>query len=139
MDLEKLSFKNIFFYCILITALISSGVLFIFVFNYNLFFLLDIWKLLLLSISITSPIFILNSLFILFGAIPSEDEEEFLLTLMLLAGALTTLTLYLVITAAFFLKFKIKIAVIILATIELILLIILFVNHLINKGKKPTK
>jgi L-asparagine transporter-like permease len=111
-DLEKLSSRNLFFYFLLITALISAGFLLIFVFCNDLFIRLDIFKSLLLSVAVTSPINILNSFLALAFASFSEDEtvEDRLFSTLIVGSVFTILFLYLIIILKLFFNFDVKIA-----------------------------
>lgn len=140
-DLSKLPFKHIFLYCFLITAILSSGTLIIYIFNYNLFIAMPFGKLVLLSISISLPIFIVTIFFIDSVIEPTEfeDIEELWQALIALGGFYTSLVLYGLIVLSFFFTFKVKTAAIILTCYSVVMLILgTIMNFRKNRKNKIT-
>ncbi len=117
-ELEKLSSRKLYFYSSIITALVSMGTLFIFVFNQDLFFKLDIFKLLLLSFAITSPVYILNC-FIIITLIPREDLK-FFLVIMSTGAMLTVICISVLILFNVFFETNIKTTIFILLLLEIL-------------------
>lgn len=142
-ELEKLSFRNVFFYSFLVTAIISSGILFIFIFNQRLFFELDILKLLLLSMAITTPIYAFNCVIAMIGAEfnDNEGEEERFLLIMFIGIIITLIIISLLALIKLFVAINVKVVIVILLVLELGLFIWsgLDVIKRRNKHKKESK
>lgn len=72
--LDKLESKNIFFYIILFLSIISPMILIFFIYRREFFLQTDIIKLIFLSLSITLPIYLLNTYY--FSYIIKYNEYE---------------------------------------------------------------
>jgi small-conductance mechanosensitive channel len=147
VDLDKMRKSPLAVYLIC-AAMLSPGLLFIYLFKPDLFNNLDIWRLLFLSISIIMPVFLLN--LVIFVANPffrkgintKEEEGNWFMGMIMLAAIFTILFIYLIIAVRIFLKFDTKTALIVIAGIELIQFVALLVDWVqdeIKKHKKPPK
>ena len=75
-ELENISSYRILFYILLISSLVCSGAIFILIFNRTLFLKLEAIKLLILSMGISIPIFILNFLLTSYSEETGEQDGE---------------------------------------------------------------
>jgi hypothetical protein len=139
IDLEKLTLRNLFLYLFVSFALIMSGVLFVFVFNRNLFLCLDKIKLILLSAAITTPLFVVNILVTMVGLTfdDNETQEDRFFVFLLTSSLFTSLIVCIIVFSRIFIQFNTKTVAVVLAILELVL----FISALFGKkgNNKPKK
>jgi hypothetical protein len=111
---------------VLTISIACSGVLIIFIFDKDLFLKIETIKLLLLAISITCPIWLLNS--IIYAAnVPNEDQSEsneHIHVTGLVGGMITALIFYIPILLNFFFLISLRKCIVILLSLELIIILL---------------
>jgi hypothetical protein len=95
-DFRNISPRDALFYLSSFTAILFPGILILFLFQFDLFISLDIFKLILLSIAITSPIMLVNVLinFILIDTNYKPKKKGTKLFVDFLMGAVQTCFVY---------------------------------------------
>jgi glucan phosphoethanolaminetransferase (alkaline phosphatase superfamily) len=135
-DLTKISSRGLFLYILIITSVIASGLLFIFVFNSELFLKLDTAKLFLLATAITMPIFTMACFIESLSTTNLAENTENRILLVIVAGAFfTILFIYPVILCRLFCKFDVKIAVLIISVVE----ISMYIRGVVNRHRIQKK
>jgi hypothetical protein len=128
---------------IFIVGIISSGALFIFLFNKNLFLSIDLARLIILSLSITGPLWIINSMTIIFFDLLVDEGDEAgaddLQVLGILGSVMCFPVIYVPILVKFFFEVSLETGVIIALVIEFIIVVLAFVEHKIESRKKKSK
>ncbi len=121
---------------VIIIATIAPGIMIFFLFNKELFIQLDVFKISLLSIAITMPIWGINSS-IIYAILESEGEteEEILQFCAILGGILSILPLYAPILTKVFIDISSKSGVLIALIIEIILIVLISLFYNRNKKK----
>lgn len=138
-DLYKLNGYILYFWVAVSVSTLLAGVLFILAFNYELFRSLELVKLLLLAISITLPVFLLNCF--LFGAysynLKKEKVEGYFDSVMFAATPFTGFFFYLLIVLRLFNRyFDIKSAIIVLGGLEGVYLLALLTERKKQEKKR---
>lgn len=122
-DLNKLksvSWTTIIF---IVTAMLSSGFLFIFLFERNLFLNTGNLKLILLGLAITAPIWLINSAITFeFESLDRKSNEHYHLA-AIIGSIISIVTIYFPILLGLFFAITIRIAVGIILILEVIYLI----------------
>lgn len=142
-DFKKLSALTWVFWTIFLLATIAPGALAIFSFREDMFLQLDIFKLLLLSTSITFPIWILNIVLVSLTSWDDSNNEgiSHLQTIGAWGGMLSSLPLYVPSFAKLVLGTLLYIpslyGIIIGFVIEMVIVVIMFIKIII--GKKGNK
>ncbi len=136
IDINKI--KSITFVAIslFMVSVICPGILFVFTFNKELFINTDVFKLVLLCISITFPVWLLNSMFMLYIIhydSPKELKNEDLQLLSIIGSFLTIPVIYSPILIKMFFDISIQISIMINLTVELIILLSWLINKLAKK------
>jgi len=121
MDILKTP-KHVFLYCCLVSASLLSGILLIYIFSRYLFFSLTIGKLILLAISISAPLFLLNVTCMLFLASQNLSREGLIESSIIMGSSITVVITYAVAIAGFLLKFDTRVAIGVLILISLIVI-----------------
>lgn len=140
-DLEKIPKSSLSIYLIL-AALLSPGILFIYVFIPDLFNKLDIWRLLFLSMSSITPVLLFNIILSMAnpfnkkGIHDEKDEQGWFFAMLILGVIVTAVFIYLVVFFRLFLKFNIKIAIISILILEFIHFIAFLTDWIPDKIKK---
>lgn len=120
---------------IVLAATLFPGILFIYIFNEDLFFKLETIELLLLSVSITLPVLLLNSyLYLAYsfdfsGTISTEEMDRRFKIGAFFGGRYSIFMLYVTMAVGFFSKLSIIWGVIIMFGIELIFVVRLYIKN----------
>jgi len=139
LDLDK--FKSITWLTLLllIVTLIFPGILFVFSFNRELFLKLDLIKLILLGVAITTPIWLLNSFIMSIMSKEAISENENLQLTGIVGSIISIPILYLPILINFFFNITSRTGVIILLSIQLCIIIFSIIDHLVDVNKEKKK
>lgn len=134
--IKSITFVTVMLFCI---TIICPGIMFVFLFSRELFIETDTFKLILLSISITMPISLINSLLI--GLIQIDiinDNIDENLQLMNIFGNIISLPIiYIPLIVKLFVDISLQCGVSIVIGLELaIFLIVYILNKLSSKSKK---
>lgn len=125
INVEKIKSFSATIFLQLIFGSLIPGILFIFLFNRDLFFTLDIFRLITLSISITAPVLTINSFLILIVlALDHPPQNEYklnkLFSLMIYGGSfITNLVLYFTILIGYLNSYTIKKCVFVAIEVEI--------------------
>ncbi|TBX65197.1 hypothetical protein EZL74_12455 [Flavobacterium silvisoli] len=132
IDLNKIKLITFIFIPSFIVSVICPGILFVFMFGKDLFINTDTIKLTLLSISVSFPIWFINSIFVYYQLYYNSDEElenDHLQFASILGSFMTIPVIYLPIVVKLFCEIPLQAGVMIsFATLLLILLIIYIVK-----------
>ncbi len=102
-DIEKVTDHSFIFSLITLLILIIPGSTFIFLTNKELFVATDLFKLLLLSIGVSTPLIISNVLLMILKDTPEEFKSEGrLFALFITASFLAALVIYMTVLCAYF-------------------------------------
>ena len=112
-----------------VASFLLSGFLFLFVFNRSIFISLDLFRLTLISISLTSPILILNICMLHLAVGPDRSKvdvkkfHDILTSSVFIATFCSYIVLYLTILIGYFIPMSLKIGVLTLIIVQSIFLI----------------
>ncbi len=138
-EIKKIKFSEFAVYSGLVVAIICPGILVVYLFSPKIFLSLGAIKLLLLSISITLPVFLLNTSIVGKMMATSQDAKEFDEVLILLrAIANTMLAFYTALYFSYLLSLSFLTFLILMALIVILQLIIDFIE-LTNKPRQSKK
>ena len=115
---------------------ITSGFLFIYIFSKDLFYNLDLVRLILLAIGITVPVTFFNSLIIAAKSNlePRQDDSFAPSIFLFMAVIFTSPLFYSVIVAGYFFGLELKMGVILILSLEFILALILIFSKPWKEG-----
>ena len=126
-DLQKIEAKHTIIYLVLFLANLSPGFLVLYIYKPSLIAEYDIFKLILFSLSLTSPVFLLDLLLVMgfMQALNTKREIEIGLATFL-AAFVTFTSYYISILLVYFLKLKFIWFISILICLEILILIIIY-------------
>lgn len=134
IDFNKLKESSVLaLACILM--FISTGSLFIYIFNAELFFRLDFFKIILISISITAPIWSINAFLFKIFEIKKENYSDSLQISIFIGCLFSIPVFYIPIILKFFFNFNTKWGILILLIVQLLTTI----NFIYTKYKETKK
>jgi len=139
LDLNKIKSMTWATVVFIVVTIIISGVLFIFSFNRELFFKTELVKLILLSISITAPIWLLNTVLVLLFVKPIIPNDEDLQGCVITGCIISIVVIYLPILVKFFFNITTHTGVIILLILQFCFSIIGFVSYYIESRSPKTR
>ena len=136
IDINKINLITFIFIPTFIVSVICPGILFVFMYGRNLFVTTDTIKLTLLCISISFPIWFINSIFIYYDLNYNSDKilkNDDLQFASILGSFITIPVIYIPLIIKIFCDISLQIGVMISIIIQLIILLIIFIKKLRKK------
>lgn len=137
-DLDKIKRPVVAFFISFVIAVILTGILFIFSFNKSFFETHDLIIVILLGCSITSPIWLLNSIFVLYVINEPTNEKELFLSEIagIFASIVIIFIFYIPILIKLYFDLSFNVAVITVLALNLAIFIFYLIIHRADKKSK---
>lgn len=139
-SLEKIKAQPLFLILVFIISIFIPGYLFIFIFKPELFFKLDLFRLSVISLSISTPCFLMNSMIAvilpkdkIIDSGHDEKNDSIVIEAIYIGCILSSSLLYAVDLFGYLLNYPIKLAIISILACEIFLCIIFY---FVNTRKK---
>ncbi len=140
IDLHKIKPVTFVTAIFIILSTLCAGILFIFIYSKDLFEKTDAIKLILLSMSLTIPTWIINSSIVVFFDESKHEDVNFSLQIFGLIGSIISLpVLYIPILTKLFINISLQTGVIIGTSIEVIIILFLLFNKVSVSNSQKSK
>ncbi|WP_129024148.1 hypothetical protein [Flavobacterium sp. YO12] len=133
--IRSITFVTVMLFCI---TIICPGIMFVFLFSKELFLETDTFKLILLSVSITMPISLVNSFLIGLLQEPERNDnlDDNLQLIIILGNVISLPIIYIPLMVKLFIDISLQCGVSILIALEIIIFLLAYIlNRLSSKSK----
>jgi len=141
LDLHKIKSLTVVTFLIFCITIVCPGIMFVFLFSRELFLETDTFKLILLSVSITMPISLINSLMI--GLIQEPEKGDNLddnLQLTVILGNIISLPIiYIPLIVKLFVDISLQCGVSIIIVLQIAIFIIVYIMEKLHSKSKRKK